>query len=198
MQNVSTACVAPKQLLQFGAIIGRQFALADIQAIADRTDTEVRVMAVEALGSGLLQQVIPGSDSVLRFKHALVQDAAYASLLNSERRRLHAAALTYLEQGDRSAVPSSAVVLASHAERGEVWEKASQYLAEALYQANDRSAYREARGLYERTLKALQRLPSDRSARVAIDVRHRASFGIPTFAYAGRDGSSGRDHETSR
>jgi class 3 adenylate cyclase len=163
-----------KQLLQFGSIIGRQFALADIQAIADRPDTEVRAMAVEALGSGLLHEAIPGSDSVLRFKHALVQDAAYASLLNSERRRLHAAALTYLEQGDRSAVPGAAVVLASHAERGEVWEKASQYLAEASNQASERSAHREAIGLFERTLKALQRLPSDRSAKVAIDVRQRA------------------------
>jgi class 3 adenylate cyclase/tetratricopeptide (TPR) repeat protein len=163
-----------KQLLQFGAIIGRQFALADIPAIADRTDTEVRVMAVEALGSGLLQEAIPGSDSVLRFKHALVQDAAYASLLNSERRRLHAAALTYLEQGDRLAVPGAAVVLASHAERGEVWEKASRYLAEALRQAVKRSAHREAIGLYERALKALQRLPPDRSAKLAIDVRLRA------------------------
>jgi tetratricopeptide (TPR) repeat protein len=53
-------------------------------------------------------------------------------------------------------------------------EKASQYLAEALQQAVDRSAHREAIGLYERALKALQRLPSDRSAKVAIDVRHVA------------------------
>jgi ATP/maltotriose-dependent transcriptional regulator MalT len=64
-------------------------------------------------------------------------------------------------------------------------EKASQYLAEALNQAIERSAHREAIGLYERTLKALQRLPSDRSAKVAIDVRHRAS--LPLLAQGETD-----------
>ena len=62
-----------------------------------------------------------GNDSILVFKHALVQDAAYAGLLNSEKRRLHAAALAHLETQDSLAATGGSVVLASHAERAEAW-----------------------------------------------------------------------------
>ena len=78
-----------KPLLQLGAVLGRQFALTDLQTVAARSGMEVSAMVEKAVGSGLLHEATMGDDSVLIFKHALVQDAAYASLLNSEKRRLH-------------------------------------------------------------------------------------------------------------
>ena len=128
-----------------------------------------------------------GHDRVLIFKHALVQDAAYASLLNSEKRRLHGAVLDHLERSDRSAVAGAAVVLASHAERGEVWDKAAHYLVEALAQAVQSRAYPEALALYDRTLRALKHLPTETSNPIAVRA-HLLAFN-PLVAIADLDRS---------
>ena len=160
-----------KPLLQIGAVLGRQFALADLQAVAACSEEDMRAMVDRSVGSGLLREAEPGNDSVLAFKHALVQDAAYASLLNSEKRRLHAAVLDHLERKDWSATGGGAALLASHAERGEVWDKAAHYLLASLSQAIRGSANHEAIALYDRTLKALERLPADVSVALAIDAR---------------------------
>jgi tetratricopeptide (TPR) repeat protein len=157
-----------KPLLQLGAVLGRQFTLADVQAVAACSEVEVRAMIDKAVGTDLLLEAEQGNDIVLTFKHALVQDAAYASLLNSEKRRLHVEALKHLEQNDQSAVAGRAIVLASHAERGEVWYKAAHYLVEALAQASRGWAYHEAMALYDRTLRALRRLPAPTSTRLTV------------------------------
>ena len=162
-----------KPLLQTGAVLGRQFTVTDLHAVAGCSADDLRAMVDRSLGSGLLLQAEPGNDSVLIFKHALVQDAAYASLLNSEKRRLHAVVLAHLEQKDRSATEGAAL-LASHAERGEIWDKAVQYLIGSLSQAICSSANHEAIALYERALKVLDRLPPDASTTFAIDARVHA------------------------
>jgi class 3 adenylate cyclase/tetratricopeptide (TPR) repeat protein len=163
-----------KPLLQTGAVLGRQFTLTDLHAVAACSEDELRSMVDRSLGSGLLLQAEPGNDSMLMFKHALVQDAAYASLLNSEKRRLHAAVLAHLEQKDRSATDGGAALLASHAERGEVWDKAAHYLIGSLSQAIRSSANHEAIALYDRALKVLDRLPPDASTTLAVDARVHA------------------------
>jgi len=164
-----------KPLLQLGAVLGRQFALTDLQTVADRSGIEVSAMIEKAVGAGLLHEATMGDDRVLIFKHALLQDAAYASLLNSEKRRLHGAVLGHLERSDRSAVAGAAVVLASHAERAEVWDKAAQYLVEALAQAVQSRAYPEALSLYDRTLRALKQLPTETSNPIALQA-HLLAF----------------------
>ena len=166
------ALAESKPLLQIGSVFGRQFALADLQAITGCSDDELRTMVDRSVGAGLLQEADPGKDAVLAFKHALVQDAAYGGLLNSEKRRLHAAALAHLESRDGSTTTSGGMaVLASHAERGEVWDKAAAYLMASLDQAIRSSANHEAIALYERTLKALANLPAAAAIPLAIDAR---------------------------
>jgi tetratricopeptide (TPR) repeat protein len=160
-----------KPLLQVGAVLGRQFSMADLQAVAGCSDDELQAMIDRSLASGLLHEAEPGNDSILTFKHALVQDAAYASLLNSEKRRLHAVALDHLEHKDWSATGVDTAVLASHAERGEIWDKAAHHLMGSLGQAIRSSANHEAIGLYDRILEVLERLPESQSAALAIDAR---------------------------
>jgi class 3 adenylate cyclase/tetratricopeptide (TPR) repeat protein len=160
-----------KPLLQVGAVFGRQFAPADLRAVAGCSEAALRAMVDKCVGAGLLQEAEPGNDSVLIFKHALVQDAAYGGLLNSEKRRLHAAVLAHLEARDWSSTGGGVAVLASHAERGEVWEKAAHYLIASLDQAIRSSANHEAVALYERMLKVLDRLPSAASLPLAVDAR---------------------------
>jgi tetratricopeptide (TPR) repeat protein len=155
-------------------VLGRQSTLTDLQAVAGCADEDLHAMVDKSVGSGLLEQAEPGNDSILMFRHALMQDAAYASLLNSEKRRLHASALGHLEQKDRSASGGGVTLLASHAERGEVWDKAAHYLIGSLSQAIRSSANHEAVALYDRALKALARLPPDASTTLAVDARLHA------------------------
>jgi class 3 adenylate cyclase/tetratricopeptide (TPR) repeat protein len=176
-----------RPLLQLGAVFGRQFALADLQTVAARSEMEVSAMVEKAVVSGLLHETTAGDDSVLIFKHALVQDAAYASLLNIEKRRLHSAVLDHLERSDRSALAGAAIVLASHAERGEVWDKAAHYLVEALAQAVQSRAYPEALALYDRALRALKQLPTETSNPFAVRA-HLLAFN-PLFWMADLDRS---------
>ena len=65
-------------------------------------------------------------------------------------------------------------MLASHAERGEIWDKAAHYLIGSLSQAIRSSANHEAVALYDRAVKVLTRLPADASATLAIDARLHA------------------------
>jgi class 3 adenylate cyclase/tetratricopeptide (TPR) repeat protein len=184
-----------KPLLQLGAVLGRQFTLADVQAVAACSEVEVRAMIDKAVGTDLLLEAEQGNDCVLTFKHALLQDAAYASLLNSEKRRHHAAVLGHLEQKDQSAVAGGAVVLASHAERGEVWDKAAHYLVKALAQSVQGWAYQEAVALYDRTLRALERLPAKTSAPLAVRARLLASNSLISFSGLDRALETSREAE---
>ncbi|CAN5778847.1 adenylate/guanylate cyclase domain-containing protein [soil metagenome] len=160
-----------KPLLQVGSVFGRQFAVADLQAVAGCSDLDLRAMIDKSVEAGLLQEAEPGNDSILAFKHALMQDAAYAGLLNSEKRRLHAAVLAHLEKKDGSSTGGGGIVLASHAERGEIWDKAAAYLLASLDQSMRSSANQEAVALYDRTLNAVARLPPAASTSLAIDAR---------------------------
>lgn len=160
-----------KSVLQVASVFGRQFAVPDLLAIAGGDEAGLRAAIEKAVDAGLLQEAEPGNDSILVFKHALVQDAAYAGLLNSEKRRLHAAALAHLETQDSLAATGGSVVLASHAERAEAWDKAAQHLLAALDQAIRNSSNHEAVALYERALTAIGRLPPAVGAALAVDVR---------------------------
>ncbi len=68
---------------------------------------------------------------------------------------------------------SGSVVLASHAERGEIWDKAAHYPMEALEQATRSSSNHEAVALYDRLLVAINRLPGDAGASLSVDARLR-------------------------
>ncbi|WP_421996295.1 adenylate/guanylate cyclase domain-containing protein [Reyranella sp.] len=161
-----------KPLLQVGSVFGRQFAVADLQAVSGCDDAELRAMIDRSVGAGLLQEAERGNDKILAFKHALVQDAAYGGLLNSEKRRLHGTVLAHFEKHkDWLSAGAGLAVLASHAERGEVWDKAARYLIASLDQAIRSSANHEAVALYDRTLKALEQLPPSASAAPAVDAR---------------------------
>ena len=161
-----------KPLLQVGAVLGRQFAIADLQAVAACSAADLRSMVAKSVASGLLRTAEPGNESILAFKHALVQDAAYTSLLNSEKRRLHAAALAHLEQkdgvGDRrwrglAGVPcrtrrglgQGGAILSSDPCRRRI---AVQPITRPI-------------ALYDRTLNVVERLPAGVSPTLAIDAR---------------------------
>ena len=79
-----------KEVAQIGAVIGREFAYPVLSRVADRSDEELKEQLQRLVGSGLVAERGHAPATSYEFKHALVRDAAYASLLNKERLALHA------------------------------------------------------------------------------------------------------------
>jgi predicted ATPase len=79
-----------KELAQIGAAIGREFSYELLAAAASRPETELRDQTTRLVASELVFQRGVPPDAVYMFKHALVQDAAYDTLLKSRRQELHA------------------------------------------------------------------------------------------------------------
>jgi tetratricopeptide (TPR) repeat protein len=108
------------------------------------------------------------------FKHALTHEVAYGSLPHERRRTLHARIVEALETlaGDR--LLDHVEHLASHAVRGEVWDKALLYCRQAGVKArNDRVAPHEAAAYFAQALTALAHVPeSPAMTALAIDLRH--------------------------
>jgi tetratricopeptide (TPR) repeat protein len=120
----------------------------------------------------LIYEKAPLGDPEYVFRHALTQDVAYASLLQAERRRLHARIGAALEEAYAGRLEERAEELVHHFARGEVWDKVARYAREA----GDRAAalFVDARAveLYEVAVDALAHLPdTPAAARLGIEVR---------------------------
>jgi class 3 adenylate cyclase/tetratricopeptide (TPR) repeat protein len=166
-----------KSLAQTAAVIGRRFPLKLLSAVAEHHSSAISSETERLLRSELFLVRESASGLVLTFRHTLVQEAAYDSLLRTDRRRLHAAVVKSLEKLYPTRLEVIAETLAVHAERAEDWERAARYLMTAFMKAASRFARREAVSLYDRASKALNRLPFAAAAERAIDLRLHA-FGV--------------------
>jgi tetratricopeptide (TPR) repeat protein len=161
-----------KRLLQTAAVIGTEVPLALLQALAAGTDEALRVGLAHLQAAEFLYETRLFPDLAYTFKHALTHEVAYGSLLQERRRTLHASIVATLERLAPERVAEQVDLLAHHALRGEVWDKAVVYGRQAGTRAMARSAYREAVTAFEQALMALEHLPESRARHEqAIDIR---------------------------
>ncbi len=161
-----------KEIAQVGAVIGREFSHLLLAALLNRSEEDLEAALERLVASGLVfrRGIPPGA--IYTFKHALVQDAAYDTILISRRRKLHALIVEILESRIDSPLSERIDLLAHHAYQGQVWDKALLYLELAGNRAMDRAAVREAVALYEQALLAGAHLPQTREALAkGIDLR---------------------------
>jgi predicted ATPase len=148
-----------KQVAQIGAAIGREFSYELLSAAAHRKDSEL-VDALERLtDSGLLYREGVPPHATFLFKHALVQDAAYGTLLREARRNIHeriAEALSKTFPQSRETQPE---VLAHHFTQAGLTEAAVHWWGKAGQQALVHSAMLEAEGHLRKGLNILATLP---------------------------------------
>jgi predicted ATPase len=78
-----------KEIAQVGAAIGREFSHSLLAAVAGKPDAEIQPMLDRLIAAGLLFRQGEPPHATYLFKHALVQDAAYGTLLRSSRQHLH-------------------------------------------------------------------------------------------------------------
>jgi len=114
-----------KEVAQIGAAIGREFSYALLAAVARKPEAELQAALDRLTGAGLLsRQGIPPQASYL-FKHALVQDAAYGTLLREPRRALHARIAETLESQFGDITANRPELLARHCTEAGLIEKAA-------------------------------------------------------------------------
>ena len=136
-----------KRLLEIAAVIGKDFPLALLLAVADENEGTIRRGLGHLQTAEFLYETRLFPDLEYTFKHALTHEVVYGSLLPGRRRDLHARIVETVERlyGDRLAEQIER--LAHHALCGEVKGKAVHYLRQAGIKAAARSALRDARSL---------------------------------------------------
>ena len=120
-----------KEVAQIGSAIGREFSYALLAAVARKPDTELQSALDRLIAAGLLfRQGMPPHATYL-FKHALVQDAAYGTLLRESRRALHARIAETLESEFINIAESQPELVARHCTEAGLIEKAARLWGKA-------------------------------------------------------------------
>jgi predicted ATPase len=133
-----------KEVAQTGAAIGREFSHALLAAVDRKSEEELGSALGRLTAAGLLfRQGVPPQATYL-FKHALVQDAAYGTLLREPRRALHARIAETLESQFAEIAENQPEILARHFTEAGMSETAIQYWSKAGERALQRSANAEA------------------------------------------------------
>ena len=149
-----------KEVAQIGAAIGREFSHALLAAVARKQDAELRSALDRLIEAGLLfRQGVPPHARYL-FKHALVQDAAYGTLLREPRRALHARIAETVEGQFSDIAESEPELLARHCTEAGLIEKAALLWGKAGQRSVERSALVEAVAQLTRALDQIATLPS--------------------------------------
>ncbi len=149
-----------KEVAQIGAAIGREFSHALLTAVVSKPERELNSSLDRLITSGLLfRQGVPPHASYL-FKHALVRDAAYGTLLREPRRALHARIAETLEDQFVDIVKNHPELLARHCTDAGLIEKAALLWGKAGRRSLERSALVEAVEQLTRALDQIATLPS--------------------------------------
>ena len=115
-----------KEVAQIGAAIGREFSHALLAAVVHKPEAELGSALDRLIAAGLLfRQGVPPHASYL-FKHALVQDAAYGTLLREPRRALHARIAETIESQFADIAENQPELLARHCTEAGLIEKAAR------------------------------------------------------------------------
>jgi predicted ATPase len=166
-----------KEVAQTAACIGRVFSYEVLAAISRLDENDLREALSRLVNSELVFQRGVPPESIYTFKHALVRDTAYSSLMKVNCRRIHERLAEALEQRFQSLVAQHPEVLAHHLEQAEFTERAVKYWHQAGMQAAGRSAHAEAVTHLTRGLQLLSRLP-DTEERIFQEVRLQNSLGV--------------------
>jgi class 3 adenylate cyclase/predicted ATPase len=149
----------PKEIAQIGAVLGREFAYELIAPVAQRPEKQLQA-ALDQLGdAGLLFCRGTAPHASYLFKHALVQDAAYSTLLRGRRQELHAGVAAALEGHFADLVERQPELLAHHLTAAADTERAVDQWLKAGRYAAARLAYLEAIAHFEQGLGLLHSLP---------------------------------------
>src|SRR5215831_19029250 len=148
-----------KEVAQIGAVIGREFTHELLSAVYPSSEDRLQGALRELIASELVFRRGTPANALYSFKHALVQDAAYATLLRDQRRALHARIAEALETQFAEIAENRPEVLARHCTEAGQTAKAAGLWGKAGLQSLTRSALTEATVQLNRALTQIAALP---------------------------------------
>ena len=176
--------MAVKEFAQIGAAIGREFSFELFSAVASlpRAALEDGLARLTESGLAFRRGAIP--DAVYVFKHALVQDAAYDSMLKARRTEIHLQIATVLEKQFPAVVAAQPERVAHHYTAAGLADQAIPYWHKAGQLAMKRMAVRDAIAHLDRGMTLLQQL-TEFASRDAHELELCATLGMAWLAYKG-------------
>jgi predicted ATPase len=179
LDRLSTA----REIAQLAAVLGREFSYEVLCAVA-QLDTAALQQAIESLLETELLYQARRPELVYLFKHALIRDTAYASLLNSTRQQYHQRIAQVLEERFPETAETQPELVAHHYTEAGLNAHAVPYWQSAGQRAVERSAHIEAIAHLTKGLDLLARLP-DTPERAQQELACQLSLGASLLAAKG-------------
>jgi predicted ATPase len=170
-----------KELAQIGAAIGREFSHALLAPVARKPEMELGIALDRLIAAGLMFRQGAPPHATYLFKHALVQDAAYGTLLREPRRALHARIAEALESQFAQIAENQPELPARHFTEAGLIEKAARLWGKAGQRSTARSAFSEAVEQLSRALAQISALPTTTALRQE-EIRLQVALINPTHA----------------
>ncbi|RWL49050.1 MAG: adenylate/guanylate cyclase domain-containing protein [Mesorhizobium sp.] len=149
---------AVKEVAQVGAVLGREFSYGLLAAVAQRDAAELNDTLDQLVGAGLVFCRGTRPLATYLFKHALVQDAAYGTLLRAKRQELHKRVADGLEEKWPEITEAQPELLAHHLQEAGDWASAVDHWQKAGGAALARAATREAVSHFASAIDCSRRL----------------------------------------
>ena len=186
-----------RHLLQTAAVIGVDVPFALLRDIAGLPEEAVSAGLARLQATEFLYEANLFPEVEYAFTHALTHEVAYGSLPQERRRAVHARIVEAIETLHRDRLGEHIERLAHHALRGELREKAVDYLRQAGGKAAARSALQDARAWFERALGALETCRKAQSTlEQAFEIRFELRFVLTHLGDVRGDRSTGRSSTT--
>jgi class 3 adenylate cyclase/predicted ATPase len=150
-----------KEVAQTGACIGREFSYELLAAVSPLRDNELQDALQQLVNSDLIFRRGTPPNSAYSFKHALVQDAAYESLLKSRRQQFHKRIAETLESEEAGLVTTQPGLLAHHFSAAGIADRAIGYWQAAAQQSMQTLATGDAITCLNRALESVASLPEE-------------------------------------
>jgi len=185
-----------KAIAQIGAVIGLEFTHSLLERVVLAREPNLPTALVRLVSSGLLLRQESTKETRYVFKHALVRDAAYNSLLRRRREALHARIAACLEDHFPEIVANEPELLAEHCSKAGLAERAIRYWQKAGERASERSENLEAENHFKNALKLLDEL-QDSALKKELELSLLIGLG-PVEIATGGPGSKGSNDTYER
>ena len=176
--------VSAKGIAQLAAVIGRQFSYELLQAVSQADEAMLQHELGRLVEAEIVYQRGLPPQATYVFKHALIQDAAYASLLKSTRQHYHQRIAQVLEEQFTETAEAQPELLAHHCMEAGLIEQAVGYWHKAGQSAIQRSAHVEAIAHLRQGLALLETLP-ETPQRLQCEVNMYIALGVSLIATKG-------------
>ena len=148
-----------KRIAQIGAAIGREYSYDLIAAVSEETEANLKPALDRLVEAELVFRTVTTQSTVYTYKHALIQEVAYESMLKSRRSQLHRRIAEILKAKFPTTAETEPEVLALHYSLANMTEPAIVYWRRAGELSSDASANIEATSHFEKAVDLLDSLP---------------------------------------